>query len=167
MFTIAHEVAHLWINREGVSNFEAMQPPPIRVEQWCNQVAAEFLVPTAELSEAWEVAKQSTEPYQALAARFKVSSIVAARRLLDLGFITKKQFFKFYDSYQKDERRKREGKKNKGGDFWNTQNVRVGQRFGSAVVRAAKEGKLLYREAYQLTGLSGKTFDRFAENLNF
>ena len=168
MFTIAHEVAHLWVNREGVSNFEAMQPPPIRVEQWCNQVAAEFLIPAAELSEAWKVARQSREPYQALAARFKVSTIVAARRVLDLDLITKKRFFQFYESYQKDERRKKETNKNKGGDFWNTQNVRVGERFGAAaVVRAAKEGRLLYREACQLTGLSGKTFDRFTENLGF
>ncbi len=167
MFTIAHEVAHLWINREGVSNFEAMQPPPIRVEQWCNQVAAEFLIPADELSEAWKHARQSKEPYQTLAARFKVSTIVAARRVLDLDLITKKEFFQFYEGYQKDERRKKETKKNKGGDFWNTQNVRVGERFGAAVVRAAKEGRLLYREAYQLTGLSGKTFDRFAENLGF
>jgi len=167
MFTIAHEVAHLWINREGVSNFEAMQPPPIRVEQWCNQVAAEFLVPAAELPEAWDHAEQSKDPYQALAARFKVSTIVVARRVLDLGIISKKQFLQFYDRYQKDERRKKETQKNKGGDFWNTQNVRVGQRFGSAVVRAAKEGRLLYREAYQLTGLRGKSFDRFAENLGF
>jgi|ERR1700752_1821739 len=144
-----------------------MQPPPIRVEQWCNQVAAEFLVPAAELSEAWEDAKQSKEPYQTLAVRFKVSTIVAARRVLDLGLISKKQFFEFYDGYQKDERRKKEAKKNKGGDFWNTQSVWVGQRFGTAVVRAAKEGRLLYHEAYQLTGLSGKTFDRFAENLGF
>lgn len=166
MFTIAHEVAHLWINREGISNLEAMQPPPIRVEQWCNQVAAEFLVPAAELSGTWEQAKESKEPYQTLAARFKVSSIVAARRVLDLGLVSKKQFFEFYDNYQKDERRRQEWKKNKGGDFWNTQNVRVGQRFGTAVVRAAKEGRLLYHEAYQLTGLSGKTFDRFAENLD-
>lgn len=165
MFTIAHEVAHLWINREGVSNLEAMQPPPIRVEQWCNEVAAEFLVPVAELSEAWEHAKHSKEPYQTLAARFKVSTIVAARRVLDLGLISKKQFFEFYDNYQKDERRKKEAKKNKGGDFWSTQSVRVGQRFGAAVVRAAKEGRLQYHEAYQLTGLTGKTFDRFAENL--
>jgi hypothetical protein len=34
-------------------------------------------------------------------------------------------------------------------------------------VRAAREGRLLYREAYQLTGLHGKTFDRFAETLGF
>src|SRR6185369_16476596 len=99
MFTIAHEVAHLWINREGVSNLEAMQPPPIRVEQWCNEVAAEFLVPAAEVSEAWEYDRKSKEPYQALATRFKVSTIVAARRVLDLGLISKKQFFEFYDTY--------------------------------------------------------------------
>ncbi|HEU4711697.1 MAG TPA: ImmA/IrrE family metallo-endopeptidase [Pyrinomonadaceae bacterium] len=167
MFTIAHEVAHLWINKDGVSNFEAMQPPPIPVEQWCNKVAAEFLVPAAELSKVWDHARQSKEPYQSLAARFKVSTIVAARRALDLDLISKKQFFDFYEAYQKDERRKKESKKNKGGDFWNTQNVRVGQRFGTAVVRAAKEGRLLYREAYQLTGLTGRTFDRFAENLGF
>jgi len=167
MFTIAHEVAHLWINRDGVSNLEAMQPAPIRVEQWCNQVAAEFLVPTDEVSEAWDDVKQLSEPYQALAARFKVSTIVAARRVLDLGLISKKEFFEFYDAYQADERRKTAAKKNKGGDFWNTQNVRIGQRFGGAVVRAAKEGRLLYHEAYQLTGLSGRTFDRFAENLGF
>jgi len=167
MFTIAHEVAHLWIDREGVSNFQAMQPAPIRVEQWCNQVAAEFLVPAVELSEAWEHAMNSQEPFEALAARFKVSTIVAARRVLDLGLISKKQFVEFYDTYQKDERRRKEAKKNKGGDFWNTQSVRVGERFGTAVVQAAREGRLLYREAYHLTGLSGKTFDRFAENLGF
>jgi hypothetical protein len=35
------------------------------------------------------------------------------------------------------------------------------------VVGAVKEGRLLYHEAYRLTGLTGKTFDRFAENLGF
>ena len=53
-------------------------------------------------------------------------------------------------------------KKSTGGNFWNTQNVRIGQRFGLAVVRAAREGKLLYRDAYRLTGLHGDTFEKFA-----
>jgi len=61
--------------------------------------------------------------------------------VLDPDLITKKQFFQFDESYQKDERRKKETKKNKGGDFWNTQNVRIGERFGAAVLRAAKEGQ--------------------------
>jgi Zn-dependent peptidase ImmA (M78 family) len=166
MFTFAHELAHVWIGQDGVSNFEALQPPPDRVEQWCNAVAAEFLVPARELRECWRAAQQAKEPYQYVASRFKVSTLVAARRALDLGLATRNQFFDFYRSYQQDERRK-QARASKGGNFWNTQNVRVGQRFGAAVVRAAKEGRLLYREAYHLTGLSGSTFDRFAETLGF
>ena len=37
----------------------------------------------------------------------------------------------------------------------------------SAVIRAVKEGRLLYRDAYRLTGLHGKTFDRYADPLGF
>jgi len=166
MFTFAHELAHLWIGQDGVSNFDAMQPPPDRVEQWCNAVAAEFLVPEREVRECWSAAQRAEEPYQFLAARFKVSSLVAARRALDLGLASRNEFFDFYRSYQEDERRK-QARSSTGGNFWNTQHVRVGQRFGAAVVRAAKEGRLLYREAYQLTGLYGNTFDRFAETLGF
>jgi len=42
--------------------------------------------------------------------------------------------------------------------------VRLGRRFARAVVRAAKEGKILYSEAYRLTGLHGKTFSEFAKS---
>lgn len=166
MFTFAHELAHLWIGKDGVSNFEALQPPPLEVEIWCNKVAAEFLMPALEVHGCWEQAQRAEEPFQALARRFKVSAIVAARRALDLGLIEKKTFFDFYNAYIDDERRK-EAKHASGGSFWNNQNVRVGQRFGHAVVRAAREGKLLYREAYHLTGMHGETFTKFAETLGY
>ena len=52
-----------------------------------------------------------------------------------------------------------------GGNFYATQGSRVGRRFAGAVVQAVNEGKLLYHEAYQLTGLYGKTFDRYASHL--
>ena len=166
MFTFAHELAHLWIGQDGVSNLDALQPPPLRVEQWCNEVAAEFLVPARELRQSWAEAQRAQEPYQFLAGLFKVSSMVAARRALDLGLASRNEFFDFYNSYVNDERRK-QARTSTGGNFWNTQGVRVGLRFGAAIVRAAREGRLLYREAYQLTGLHGKTFDRFAETLGF
>jgi Zn-dependent peptidase ImmA (M78 family)/transcriptional regulator with XRE-family HTH domain len=166
MFTLAHELAHLWIGKDGVSNFEALQPRSSDVEEWCNAAAAEFLVPESEMRAVWPQAQRAGEPYQFLAGRFKVSSLVAARRALALGLVGRQQFFAFYAAYQEDERRKQRSTK-PGGDFWATQNVRVGQRFGAAVVRSAREGRLLYREAYSLTGLSGGTFDRFAEKLGF
>jgi Zn-dependent peptidase ImmA (M78 family) len=165
MFTIAHELVHLWIGADGVSNPEVTPAPAGGTERFCNAVAAEFLVPAHEFLECWRRMRPDAEPYQYLARHFKVSPVVAARRALELGLIARSDFFAFYSAYQEDERRTRGA--GSGGNFWNTQNVRVGQRFGAAVVRAAKEGRLLYREAYQLTGMSGATFDRFAENLGF
>ena len=38
-------------------------------------------------------------------------------------------------------------------------------RFGTAIFRAVKEGRLLYREAYNLTGLKGETFENMREKM--
>jgi Zn-dependent peptidase ImmA (M78 family)/transcriptional regulator with XRE-family HTH domain len=166
MFTLAHELAHLWIGKGGVSNFDALEPSANQVEKWCNTAAAEFLVPAEELRAVWPLPQNRDEPYQFLAGRFKVSALVTARRALDLTLATREEFFAFYEAYLEDERRK-QSRRPSGGNFWATQNVRIGQQFGAAVVRSAREGRLLYREAYSLTGLSGHTFDRFAEKLGF
>lgn len=162
MFTVAHEVAHLLVGKGGVFNFRDFLPIDNAVEQFCNQVAAEFLVSERELSSFWAEAKGATEPFQMLARKFKVSPIVAARRALDLNFISRTGFFEFYQQYQEDGRRKQAAKRTRG-EFYATQNFRIGRRFAAAVVRASKEGRLLYSEAYHLTGLYGKTFDRYAE----
>ena len=164
MFTLAHELGHLWLGRGGLFNLVSLQPADVDVEQFSNRVAAEFLIPARALHGFWAEAAQTLEPFQTLARRFKVSPIVAARRALDLGLIDKPSFFAFYELYQEDERRKT-ALKQTGGDFYATQDVRLGKRFAHAVVRAAKEGRLLYRDAYHLTGLSGDTFDKYAKTL--
>jgi Zn-dependent peptidase ImmA (M78 family) len=164
MFTIAHELAHIWLGEPGVSNFDSLEPAPHEVERRCNQIAAEFLVPAEQLAEIWRELRDRPEPFQAVAHHFKVSSIVAARRALDLGLIQKAEFLDFYRAWQADERRQA-ARREPGGSFWNNQNVRIGHRFGSQVVRAAKEGRLLYQEAYALTGLTGRTFEKFARNM--
>jgi Zn-dependent peptidase ImmA (M78 family) len=164
MFTIAHELAHLWIGAEGVSNLEETLPVDTATETFCNKVAAEFLVPAAHLAAIWNAVRNGADPFQQLARRFKVSPIVAARRAWDLSLITRKVFFEFYAAYEEDDRRVRT-KKSDGGDFYATQNTRVGKRFARIVDRAAKEGRLLYRDAYDLTGLSGATFDQYIKSL--
>ncbi len=167
MFTLAHELAHVWAGKDGVSNFDALQQAPSpEVEIWCNSVAAELLIPEVEMHAYWSEAVNQEEPFQFIARAFKVSSIVAARRALDLGLIDRPGFLHFYQAYAGDERRKSESKAG-GGSFWNNQNVRVGSRFGTAVVSAARDGRLLFRDAYRLTGLHGQTFTKFAEHLGF
>ena len=165
MFTFAHELAHLFVGETGVSIFQNLQPAPHATERFCNQTAAEFLVPKEDLSNFWPTAKQANDRYQAIARHFKVSSLVAARRTLDLDLIDHDEFFRFYQEYQDTEWRGRQQDQASGGDFWNTQKWRIGPRFGTAIIRAVKEGRLLYREAYSLTGLKGDTFERMPKKM--
>jgi Zn-dependent peptidase ImmA (M78 family) len=162
IFTLMHEVAHVWAGAGGVSGVDALQAPSVGMEQFCNRVAAEFLVPQAELSAVWEQAPEDESRYQFVAQHFKVSSIVAAMRAVDLGLVDRRTFGQFYASWQDSERSKRPAAG--GGNFWNTQNVRLGKRFGAAVIRAVQEGRLLYRDAYSLTEVSTGSFDRFVEH---
>ncbi len=164
MFTLAHELAHLWVGESALFNLKNMAPSESAVEQFCNKVAAEFLVPEAEFESYWPQALQDAEPFQAIARHFKVSPIVASRRAQDLGLIQQAEFLSFYRAYQEDERRKA-ARAAGGGDFYLTQNVRLGKRFARAVALAAKEGRLLYRDAYRLTDLHGATFDKYAKAL--
>ncbi|HUO06617.1 MAG TPA: ImmA/IrrE family metallo-endopeptidase [Candidatus Binataceae bacterium] len=166
MFTLAHELAHLWLGSSAAFDLRELQPADDETERSCNRIAAEFLVPESELRTFWPSARQDPERFQMIARRFKVSELVAARRALDLELIRKTEFHDFYQSYLENERRQT-SKQPSGGDFYANQNFRIGRLFAETVVRAAKEGKLLYRDAYQLTGLSGSTFDHYAEKLSF
>lgn len=163
MFTLAHEIAHVFYGSSAAFDLRQMAPAENPIEKSCNLVTAEFLIPEKKLRDIWPSVKNETEPFQMIARRFKVSSIVSARRALDLRLISKDDFLQFYRAYQQDERRT--AKSSEGGDFYATQNLRVGQRFASTVYRAVKEGKLLYSEAYKLTGLYGKSFENYASHL--
>ena len=161
MFTLAHELAHLLVGETGVSRFQDFRPTDHATEQFCNWTAAEFLVPGRELQAFWPTARGRIDPYEAIARRFKVSSLVAARRTLDLKLIDEDAFSSFYRELQDQEWHKKQS----GGEFWGTQKWRVGPRFGGAVVRAVREGRLLYREAYSLTGLRGDTFEEIPKKM--
>jgi Zn-dependent peptidase ImmA (M78 family) len=164
MFTLVHELAHLWLGQGGISDFNALLPSENTVEIFCNKVAAEFLVPAGEMSAAWEEVKREDKPFERLAGFFKVSPVVVARRVLDLQLISRQRFFDFYEAYQK-AAAERSARRTGGGDFYRTLGSRLGKRFPSAIYGAAREGRLQYREAYQLTGLSGSSYDRFGREL--
>ena len=164
MFTLAHELAHIFAGQTGLSYHKDMQPTDNEIERICDRTTAEFLVPEEEFHTCWGEANRTSNPYRFIARKFKVSSIVAARRALDFGLINLDAFFDFYNSNKFQGSSGKQSSRD-GGNFWNTQLWRIGRRFPSMVFRAAKEGRLTYTEAYSLTDLKGDTFEKIPENL--
>lgn len=160
MFTLAHELAHVFVGTEGVSSFDDLGPQRHPTERFCNAAAAEFLVPEKDLVACWKRVGTISDSLQAVASRFKVSMLVAAWRTLDLELIHRDELRSFLLQYKR--QLAQVPKKATGGNFQNSQNVRIGRRFGGAVLRAVKEDRLSYREAFDLTGLRGSAFDKFA-----
>ncbi|GGC50305.1 DNA-binding protein [Parapedobacter defluvii] len=156
LFTIVHELAHVWLGRSAGFDFRQLMPSDDPTEQLCDQVAAEFLVPEALLRVHWT----GIADIRKLAAKFKVSKIVIARRALDLGLISRAAFFHVYNTYMAEFAAKKQGQES-GGNFYYTARKRVSPTFAAYVDSAVKTDKLLYRDAYKLTGLSGKTYQTF------
>jgi Zn-dependent peptidase ImmA (M78 family) len=163
MFTLAHELAHVWLGAAGLSGFEGLFPRGTEIETWCDKAAAELLVPARSLKLSWPEVRRQEAPFHALAKEFKVSPIVAARRALDLRLIGREAFFAFYDDYTSQEHGGKQP--SGGGDFYNNQNTRVGELFATHVLHAALEGRIGFKEAYDLTGLRGGAFQEYASRL--
>lgn len=156
IFTLIHELAHVWLGKSAGFDTNDMLPANDPVEELCDKIAAEFLVPEDSFKSAWS----QENNFAVLARRFKVSKVVIARRALDLGKISKPQFFQWYDAWLA-EWEQIKARKAGGGDFYNNQPNRVSLRFAALVNRAVKTEKLSYREAYRLTGLNGDTYHNF------
>lgn len=156
LFTIVHELAHIWTGHSAGFDFRKLQPADDPIELLCDKVAAEFLVPENSFNKVWK-----ENPQIKHAARFfKVSEIVIARRALDTKKITRGEFFKFYDEYIKREFIKKESQSS-GGDFYATTKKRLSMTFAAHVNNAVKSGRILYRDAYRLTSLRGDTYQTF------
>lgn len=160
MFTIVHELAHIWTGQSAGFDFRKLQPADNPVEKLCDQVAAEFLVSQKAFEETWNQHQDT----KVTARQFKVSEIVVARRALDTGKWSRKKFFEFYDKYKNREFHKKE-KQSSGGDFYATAKKRLSITFTAHINQAVKSGQLLYRDAYKLTGLKGDTFENFFAEL--
>ena len=138
MFTIVHELAHIWTGHSAGFDFRKLQPANDPVEIFCDKIAAEFLVPEQAFQRIW----QSRQDIKYVARHFKVSEIVIARRALDTGKISRTQFFTFYEEYSRREFTKKQ-EQSDGGNFYATVRKRLSITFASHVNTAVKSGQLL------------------------
>lgn len=164
MFTLAHELGHVYLGQSGVSDADTRTFPAHRIEQWCNQLAAELLVPMSHLHKLIEPRESIPEAIRRLARAFKVSTVVILRRLHEAGRLNRDEFWREHAieverlaALQRDE---------PGGDYYRTQPARVGRRFAQAIIIDALEGRTLFRDAFKLLGVrTTATFNKLALRL--
>ena len=154
MFTLAHELAHLWLGASALSNLGNNPAPGFsREEVWCNAVAAEFLVPLVELRTQLRASEELPDALRRLARTFKVSSLVILRRLLDSKWLDRTVFEAAWEE-EAERLRKLALSGSGGGDFYPTTLSRVSHRFARALVTSTLEGQTLYRDAFRMLGVS-------------
>lgn len=152
MFTLAHELAHVWLGATGVSDTQVGQVPEQQTERWCNQVAAELLMPMAELRAVHERDAPIPDEIQRLAREFKVSTLVALRRLFDAGFMSQIALWQHYRVEQERLRTLKE-RSSSGGDFYHSLGARTSKRFARAIVSSTLEGLTSFPDAFRMLGM--------------
>jgi Zn-dependent peptidase ImmA (M78 family) len=165
VFTLAHELAHLWLGATGLSDLDPASVRDNTVERWCNQVAAELLVPMDEFRVQIDASADVRSQLELLAEHFRVSTQVILGRFREAGELT-------WDDYLQELGVERArvaaiiAERGSGGNYYNTKPVQIGKRFARALVASALEGQTSYTEAFRLLGLKkASTFDGLAERL--
>lgn len=164
IFTLVHELVHLWIGEEGVSDWGLSDTKKHDgLESFCNQVAVEVLVPQRAFEKLWaDFDGTLEEKSEALCKKFKVSSIVIARRALDSGFVDGNEFYSFYKDLRVRWRTKRSASGG-GGNFYNSFPIANSKVVTDAVCHAAFSGNLLLRDAASLLGVKPSTLTNYAQ----
>ncbi len=166
MFTLAHELAHLWLGSTAVSDASAAPNGGHRREEvWCNAVAAELLVPLAALRNDLVDDETVENAVGRLTRRYKVSSLVMLRRLLDAGWLDRAAFDVAWAAERARLRALAE-RGGGGGDFYRTTLSRVSRRFARALVESTLEGQTLYRDAFRMLGVAKtETFNHIGQEV--
>ena len=154
MFTLAHELGHLWLGHSALSNIRAARAPGFRREEvWCNAVAAELLVSFPALRAELRQDEALPHALSRLARSFKVSNLVILRRLLDANWLDRARFDVVWTE-EIAHLRTLAQRGSDGGDFYRTTVSRVSRRFAQALVVSTLEGHTLYRDAFRMLGVA-------------
>ncbi len=162
MFTLAHELAHLWLGETALSSADLGGREEQDIERWCNAVAAELLVPLSILNA--ELRDEGLkEALQRLARQFKVSTLVILRRMRDAGYLSSR---KYSQAYALELERLRSISGGSGGDFYLSQPNKLSKRFAQALFVSTMEGQTLYRDAMKMSGIKkASTFNELGRSL--
>jgi Zn-dependent peptidase ImmA (M78 family)/DNA-binding XRE family transcriptional regulator len=153
IFTLVHELAHLWVGQSGVSNpdytLRANQQNNA-IDRLCDSIAADVLVPSEDFLLRWESFDSIDDNIERLSIKYRVSAFVILRRAYVLGIIDKDVFLSKYDELLTRIKRK---SSESGGDFYTMILTRNSATFTTRLLTSMSEGKVLPTEAARLLNL--------------
>lgn len=162
VFSLLHEICHIFIGATGYCSGrgETDTHHDRAQETFCNAVAAEYLVPEDKLR-GETIYTPLIQCFDVIAKKFKVSSIVIARRAKDLNKISQQDYdaaVRFYIERARSTRNRTTG----GPDANKVLKSRLGKKLISKVVDAAYNGHINFNEASSLLGISVSRLDKVA-----
>jgi len=166
IFTLMHELAHIWAGETALSDARMSATDGHARELWANRVAAEVLLPLIALRTEYRGMPDVGE-LQRIAKHFRVSTLVVLKRIFDAGYLTWDDYRIRYDEeLERVLAIMRQRNSGDGGNWHKTQPLRISRHFARAVIVDALEGRTLYRDAYALLGTAKhETFQRMAREL--
>jgi|UPI0004B41D21 Zn-dependent peptidase ImmA (M78 family) len=147
VFTLIHEVAHIWVGEEGVSNWA--YPFENQVEAYCNKVASEVLMPTTAFNEFWIKANDDKTNVENLASYFKTSQLSIAIKANQLGLVDS-QFVNQTRNELNTYLLKQKASKDGGGSYHNSIPTRNSKRLTQVIVRDTLNQHTLLQDASRL-----------------
>jgi Zn-dependent peptidase ImmA (M78 family) len=165
LFTLLHELAHIWMGNVGLSDPEYLARPENRdavQQRLADQVAAEALVPSDEFLLRWDDynANSTSEILENLRRHYKVSVFVLLRRAYDLGKILFPEFRREYDR-QRNEIKPKRG----GGGGYNSIFSRNSVSVTTAILHSVVSGNLGASEGSVLLNVRAATLYRMERHL--
>lgn len=168
IFTLVHEYAHVWRGTSGIGNEDPRADGQSEVERWCNNVASDVLVPEDDLARKYPEVRNCPlhEALDELAREFRCGTLPVLKAL----HLTRiRRFDDFNREYGAEVARLRSLQRDResgGGDHYNNQPFRVGERLSRALVSDALEGRTSIEEAMRLMSMKSlSTFDEYARRL--
>jgi Zn-dependent peptidase ImmA (M78 family) len=158
-FTALHELVHLFLGQTGISGESGENT----IEQYCNEVAGELLLPASELHQLAPAKNKSigaiTASITSFATGRRLSSLMVAYKLYRNGYLPRatwqvidKTYRDEYEAYKQREAEK--NKKQDGGpNYYVVRRHRVGHALLGLVRRSLDEGTITYTKAGRVLGV--------------
>lgn len=156
LFSLFHEIAHIWIGEDDLFNLRYETEGFRASEVLCNAVAGELMVPKNVFLNKWnEIGTDIYEKIDGLTKYFLCSEVAIARKAMDYNKIGDDVYNNVVQLAINNYNRM---KMKKGGNYYNTISSRLDRCFVRALCESISIGRTSYTEAYRLTNTNSKTF---------